>query len=233
MSRVADPKAKISLLRAAEEVFAERGVAGAKVEEITKRAGLSKGAFYLHFESKEAALKHVAESFLARLASFIAAPSAYPEPPTEPEDLIDFCLERDLRIFQFLWDNRATLAVVHACQGEYSYLCEVFRAEIDRRTREWLERWRADGIFREDVDTEIATILISGAYNELTLRMMRLDRRPPLEDWLEKALDTFFRAYGSPCLLRAQEERNRMVRSGIVAARREARRNGESATSGQ
>jgi hypothetical protein len=34
MPRVADPKAKITLLRAAEEVFAERGLAAAHVEEI-------------------------------------------------------------------------------------------------------------------------------------------------------------------------------------------------------
>src|SRR4051794_27973484 len=56
VSRVADPKSKSALIRAAEEVFADRGIAGAKVEDIARSAGLSKGAFYLHFESKEAAL---------------------------------------------------------------------------------------------------------------------------------------------------------------------------------
>ncbi|MEO8877136.1 MAG: helix-turn-helix domain-containing protein, partial [Polyangiaceae bacterium] len=63
MSRTADPKAKIALLRSAEVVFAERGLTSARIEEITKRAGLSKGAFYLHFESKEVAFRQVVESF--------------------------------------------------------------------------------------------------------------------------------------------------------------------------
>lgn len=41
------------LLEAAEEVFREHGFAGATVEEITERAGFSRGAFYSNFESRE------------------------------------------------------------------------------------------------------------------------------------------------------------------------------------
>jgi AcrR family transcriptional regulator len=41
------------LLEAAEEVFRRRGFAGATVEEITKTAGFSRGAFYSNFESRE------------------------------------------------------------------------------------------------------------------------------------------------------------------------------------
>jgi AcrR family transcriptional regulator len=233
LSRIADPKAKITLLRAAEAVFAEKGLAGAKVEEITRRAGLSKGAFYLHFESKEAALKHVVESFLARLGSFIAAPSDYPEVPTEPHELLDFCFERDMRIYEFLWENRAIIAILQSCQGGCDYLVDAFRAEIDQRTREWIEQWRRDGIFREEIDPDIATILMSGAYHELTIRMLRSERRPPLEAWIEMAQDTFVRAYGSAALIRAQDERNRGVNMGIVASRRDARRTGRSVERGR
>jgi AcrR family transcriptional regulator len=41
------------LLGAAEEVFRERGFSSATVEEITARAGFSRGAFYSNFESRE------------------------------------------------------------------------------------------------------------------------------------------------------------------------------------
>jgi AcrR family transcriptional regulator len=41
------------LLESAEEVFRRRGFAGATVEEITERAGFSRGAFYSNFESRE------------------------------------------------------------------------------------------------------------------------------------------------------------------------------------
>jgi AcrR family transcriptional regulator len=44
---------RAQLLDAAEEVFRERGFAAATIEEITHRAGYSRGAFYSNFESRE------------------------------------------------------------------------------------------------------------------------------------------------------------------------------------
>ena len=39
--------------KAAEDVFAHRGVAAATMDDIARHSGVSKGALYLHFESKE------------------------------------------------------------------------------------------------------------------------------------------------------------------------------------
>lgn len=218
MSRTADPRAKITLLRAAEEVFAEKGLAGAKVEEIAKRSGVSKGAFYLHFESKEAALKQLVESFLARCQSFFAPPSAYPGLPDDPADLLDFTLERDAQIYEFLWQNRAFLRILPSCQGDYDYLVLAFRAEIDGITREWVDHWRREGIFRPEVDPDLAAALIGGAYHELSMRMLLQDKRPPLEEWLEFAQETFFRAFGSKEMVAAIDSRNQRVSTGIEAS---------------
>ena len=219
MSRVADPKAKITLLRAAEEVFAERGLAGAKVEEIARRAGVSKGAFYLHFESKEAALKQLVESFLARCQSFFAPPSAYPGLPEDPAELLDFTLERDVQIYEFLWQNRAFLRILPTCQGDTDYLVVTFRAEIAATTREWVDHWRREGLFRKDVDADLAATLMGGAYHELSLRMLGQERRPPLEDWLKFALETFFRAFGTADMVAAVDQRNRRVSHDIEEGR--------------
>jgi AcrR family transcriptional regulator len=41
------------ILAAARAVFAERGYAAARLEEIASRAGVSKGALYLYFETKQ------------------------------------------------------------------------------------------------------------------------------------------------------------------------------------
>lgn len=209
MSRVADPRAKIALLRAAEHVFAERGLAGAKVEDIARRAGVSKGAFYLHFESKEAALKHVVESFLARCGSFFVRPSEWggPLPDTAPE-VLDFTLERDQRMFEFLWESRAVLRILPSCQGEYEYLFTAFRAELAQTSKEWIEHWKREEVFRDEVDADLAATLVGGAYNELVARMLANgDARPPLERWLAFAQDTFVRAFGGPELVEAAELR--------------------------
>ena len=41
------------IIAAALAVFAEKGFAGARIEEIARRAGISKGTLYLYFETKE------------------------------------------------------------------------------------------------------------------------------------------------------------------------------------
>jgi AcrR family transcriptional regulator len=41
------------LMNAAETLFLEKGLGPTRIEEITQRAGVAKGTFYLHFPSKE------------------------------------------------------------------------------------------------------------------------------------------------------------------------------------
>ena len=52
------------ILLAAMDVFAERGIAGAKLEDIAARAGVSKGTVYLYFNSKEDLFREVVRQLL-------------------------------------------------------------------------------------------------------------------------------------------------------------------------
>jgi len=56
------------ILDAALSVFTETGFAAARVEDIAARAGLSKGAIYLYFPSKEAMLNALVEQSAGALA---------------------------------------------------------------------------------------------------------------------------------------------------------------------
>src|SRR6187549_559455 len=47
------------IVAAALDVFVERGFAATKLEEVARRAGVTKGTVYLYFESKEALFKAV------------------------------------------------------------------------------------------------------------------------------------------------------------------------------
>ena len=47
------------LTRAALELFVERGYAATRLEDVAKRAGVSKGTLYLYFDSKEELFKAV------------------------------------------------------------------------------------------------------------------------------------------------------------------------------
>src|SRR2546427_13047832 len=63
MARPADPKAKEALVAAARAEFARKGLVGTRIEDITAACRLSKGAFYLHFSSKEALFEELVEDF--------------------------------------------------------------------------------------------------------------------------------------------------------------------------
>ncbi|MEV7522687.1 ScbR family autoregulator-binding transcription factor [Streptomyces sp. NPDC091371] len=52
-------RTRAALVRAAAEVFAESGFAGASVSKITERAGLTLGAMYFHFKNKEALAREI------------------------------------------------------------------------------------------------------------------------------------------------------------------------------
>src|SRR5205085_7179293 len=69
MPRPADPNAKEALIAAARAEFARKGLRGARIEDITAACGLSKGAFYLHFPSKEALFGELVRDFLGKLAA--------------------------------------------------------------------------------------------------------------------------------------------------------------------
>jgi TetR/AcrR family transcriptional repressor of nem operon len=76
-----------SLLRAASHLFRERGIDGVGVAEIAKEAGLTHGALYKHFPSKEAL---AAEAFYYPVAAKNSETDASDEDPgTSFEEYLD------------------------------------------------------------------------------------------------------------------------------------------------
>jgi AcrR family transcriptional regulator len=71
------------ILQAALEVFAHKGFAAARLDDIAARAGVSKGALYLYFATKEDLFRAVVEQSLAPNLAFIQAVAAQPRPFAE------------------------------------------------------------------------------------------------------------------------------------------------------
>ncbi len=203
MARIPDPTAKIALLRTATDVFAERGLEGAKVEDITRRARQSKGAFYLHFQSKEDAFRQVVEAFLARLADIYKSPKDFETLPASGAEVVRFWLERDEQMLEFLWQNRSVVTMVAGCQGQNAYLLDAFRLEVRRTCRAWVELSQKRGMMDSKLSSELVATLVCGAYDELCRQMIRSPRKPPILDWLRQTLAIFLRGLGTPTLLRA------------------------------
>ena len=223
MARNADPTAKIALLRAAEEVFAEKGVDHAKVEDIARAAGISKGAFYLHFESKEEVLRQVVESFLGRMAAQLTLPMDLV--PETPEELLQFWLERDRQAFDFLWQSRAILGILQTCAGDYMYLLDAFRGECRSSSVRWIEVLKERGMVRKDAHAEISAMIMNGAYSELVFKLLSEKARPDFIPWLRVSRELFVRGIGSARLISAleRERQSPRVRIGIHATAKAVR----------
>ena len=117
MPRVADPLARSRLLTAAREVFARVGLSEATVEEIARRAALSKGAFYLHFKSKDALIVAVADHFFAEVVRLTARCAPNLEAATSLTEVRALLAQQDRELFEFAWDNRDLLEILERASG--------------------------------------------------------------------------------------------------------------------
>jgi AcrR family transcriptional regulator len=201
MARPSDTHAKIDLLRAAEEVFVERGLDDARIEEITAKAGKSKGSFYLHFENKEDAFRQIVETMVARLAGLLEVSQAECEvAATLPfEQALELWHEKDLEMFEFLWQNRRVASLLLGGGGctRYRYLIDEFAERAREHTKMYLERGIAAGHYRKDLDVEVASLLISGAYDRVARDLIRRTKKPDLRAWMREVQRLFLRGIGA------------------------------------
>lgn len=191
MSRIADPRAKIELLRAAESVFAEHGLAASKVEHITARAGVSKGAFYLHFESKDDCWRQIIEGFVAKLANCLELSKDFGSDLSENvEHHLEQWHRHDLEILEFCWQNRALLRMVLAGGGgaPYAYLVDEFAGRVAESSETWIRFAMKVGVYRKDIDAGVVAAMISGGYERLVRGLISLPKRPDIAAWSQQAI---------------------------------------------
>jgi AcrR family transcriptional regulator len=93
-------RTRARLLEAAKHVFEERGFLEARISDIAERAGLSHGAFYHYFDSKEQVFREVAKAVDDRLSepmeSVILAPGSH----AAPRERIFTAIHRHLERYQ-------------------------------------------------------------------------------------------------------------------------------------
>lgn len=94
-SRRADPDRKEQLLATAQRLMLTKGFAATRVDEICKAAGLTKGAFFHYFDSKDAAGRATVERFARELVqAFQTAPFREKADPLERVyGYVDFTIE--------------------------------------------------------------------------------------------------------------------------------------------
>jgi AcrR family transcriptional regulator len=187
MPRPADPNAKIDLLRAAEQVFVEHGVDHAKIEDITGRAGHSKGSFYLHFGSKEDAFRQIVETMLARLADCLDESEVmFAEKVTDMGEYLEHWRTKDLEMFEFIWANRRVMRLMLEGGGsaQFGYLIDQFAQRTREQTKRALALGIRQGLYRPETDVEIASMMLAGGYDRVAREVVKQERKPDLAGML-------------------------------------------------
>ena len=225
MARPADPNAKEALVAAARAEFARRGLVGARIEDITAACGLSKGAFYLHFSSKEALFGDLVDAFLRAIsecderreismAAFAAEHGTITRRDLEEHTpryhmLIEIEAAEDRRILEHMWDYRDVMGVLlRGAQGTKfeGAIWEITDREIERIQHNF-DRFQGEHSCRTDIPPEIFGSMIVGTYVLLGMRMSRMTEKPDLAEWA-RSLHTLIREGSIPPQPKAEEVRS-------------------------
>ncbi|MEM8814793.1 MAG: TetR/AcrR family transcriptional regulator [Pseudomonadota bacterium] len=158
---------------AAFETFAEKGYANARVEEVARRAGVSKGLLYLYFKTKEELFKAVirsvvlprVDSLLRQVEDRSKSPTAFIRGPVREfmqqlpgspvAVIIKLMLTEGSRhpdLVEFYWDNVASRGL--------------------EALRTLLERGIANGEFRETRLAEFPHLVIAPVVMAVIFRLL-------------------------------------------------------------
>jgi AcrR family transcriptional regulator len=124
-----------AVLRAARELFADRGYADVGTEEIVRRAGVTRGALYHHFEGKADLFRAVFEQMEQELAARFATEALSNDDPYEAlgagvELFLDVCMEPEVQRIALL-DAPSVLGWEQWREIEARYSLGLIRAGLE------------------------------------------------------------------------------------------------------
>jgi AcrR family transcriptional regulator len=154
------------VLEAARACLEEHGLEAVSMEMIIARSGLSTGAVYGYFKSKDQLINAVVTEGMAAMAADLAPVLTNPEPPPLPEfveqvlrTVVDFGQKKGdidrLRVSLHGWSHaQSDPELKAATRASYSALRKLFRDVV--------KRWQAAGTFDLASDPEgVAELLTS------------------------------------------------------------------------
>jgi len=169
---------RAEIVRAAVNVFAQRGYFAARMREVAEGAGVADGTVYLYFKGKEDLLASIleehAEAFLVRARRDIVDVS-------DPRQRLCRVIERHL----YSLENNRALAQVFQIELRHTrrFLRRVARGKLSEYLellREIIADGARKGLFRRDVSPEIAARALFGAVDELITSWVLAAHERPL-----------------------------------------------------
>jgi len=175
---------------AAFAAFAEKGFTATKVEEVARRAGVSKGLLYLYFKTKEELFKAVIRSVVAPRVDEL----------TRTLDSSDLGAEAFIRgpllaFMQRLPGSRASIVIrlMISEAPKHPDLVEYYWDKVASRglaaLRQLLERGVASGEFRESAVTELPQLFVAPVMMSIVWGTVFAERSLDTDKLIETQVD--------------------------------------------
>ncbi|MFC3998374.1 TetR/AcrR family transcriptional regulator [Nocardiopsis sediminis] len=153
------------LLAAATRLFAEQGFERTSVQELVDAAGVTKGAMYHYFSSKDDLLYAVYQRLMSlqmrRLTEFAAAPGPIAERVrAAAADLVHTTVDN-------LDDAVIFYRSMHMLSADRQAAVRKERRQYHELFRSMIEQGRSEGVFRSDVPADIVATQYFGAVHHL------------------------------------------------------------------
>jgi len=124
------------LLDAAKEIFEDNGFLEARISDIAERAGLSHGAFYHYFDSKEQIFREIAEMLDDELAEPMDSVILSQSSSADPHERLQMALRQHLEHYR---DEARIMGVIEQVARYDDHVAAV-RSARNRLHREQMER---------------------------------------------------------------------------------------------
>lgn len=196
MARKADPQAREALIAAARREFLKSGLAKARVEDITAAVGLSKGAFYLHFPSKESLFTQLVMAFTTEVSAYTEARETttralvtrlqHSHAESVAHELLALDAEEDRKLLELLWPWRDVCEVLISGSAGTAFggvLWKLLDSQMARLHTEFEELQRSK-LVRADLPRELLADMVVGTYLLLTRRLVTLNEKPDFTPWV-------------------------------------------------
>jgi len=176
-------------------LFTRCGYHATGIQQITDEAGVPKGSFYNHFDSKEA----FAAAIITHYTQWVdeAWERCLSDAPTDAHDAVRHVFTRFIAHHEQQGCQGCLVGNFAAEVAETSALCcGVLNTALSgwrARLAELLRRAQAEGSVRSDVDADALATFFWDAWEGALLRMKIEHTSQPLKDTVELMLGHFFR----------------------------------------
>lgn len=161
------PETLEKIQQAAMEEFQEKGFLEASLRQIVKHAGVTTGAFYGYFSSKQALFASIVEPHAAlMMRKYVEAHTAFSELPEEekPHHMSEESKEYMNWLVDYICENREPVKLL-LCRAEgtgyESFVHNMVEIEVDS-TLQYIETLRSLGQNPPQIERSMCHILASG-----------------------------------------------------------------------